>query len=68
MNLEELDRVIDAIENPKFIVVSKWWAEFIKADKRKRGRLIRNRRKKTDIKLTELDADLCYLLESNKNK
>jgi DNA invertase Pin-like site-specific DNA recombinase len=44
--LAALDAAIDAVENPRFIAINSWLAEFYRADKRKRGRMIRQKRKR----------------------
>lgn len=64
-NLAALDTAIDAVAEPRFIVVSQWIADFIRADKRKRGRLIRKRRKQRKIGLPINDGPL-YIFESLK--
>lgn len=46
MNLKELDEILDAIERPKYILMNQWLAEFLKSDKRKRGRMMRQKRKR----------------------
>lgn len=46
MKLKELDKILDAIERPKYILMNQWFAEYLKGDKRKRGRMIRQKRKR----------------------
>lgn len=57
-NLAALDAAIDAVAEPRFIVVSQWIADFICADKRKRGRMIRKRRKQRKMGLPINDGPL----------
>lgn len=66
-NLAALDSAVDAVEQPKMILVSKWWLDFRQADKRKRGRMIRKRRKQRAMGLPINDGNLSPF-ESLKGK
>ena len=66
-NLAALDAAIDAVESPRYILVNKWWLDFLNADKRKRGRLIRQRRKKLELEKHGVETSLSVWVEL-KNK
>lgn len=42
-SLKELDKIIDTIPEIEFIPINRWMADFFKADKRKRGRMLRKK-------------------------
>lgn len=62
-NLAALDSAIDAVEQPKMMAVSKWWFDFWQADKRKRGRLIKQARRKMKLEERGIDTDIYCILE-----
>ena len=66
MNLEELDKAIDAIEPPKYLAINKWWFEFLRGNKRQSGRLIRQRKRKIRLKEMGQETDLCCILQWSK--
>lgn len=63
LNFEALDAAIDAVEQPKMIAISKWWLEFWRADKRQRGRLIREARRKMKLEDRGIETDIYSILE-----
>lgn len=63
LNFETLDAAIDSIEQPKMIAISKWWFEFWRADKRKRGRLVRQARRKMKFEERGIETDIYSILE-----
>lgn len=67
-NLAALDAALDAVQQPKMMVVSRWWFEFWQADKRKRGRLIRQARRKIKLEKNGINTDLSVFVELKDGK
>lgn len=66
-NLASLDAATDAEQPPKMILVLKWWLDYMEADRRKRGRLIRQRRRKMKLENEGIETDLNLWVELQRS-